>query len=198
MYTEVFSPESKTSWFNRAFDQIRHDKRVVELLGETKKIKAYGEVNDSSWRKTRPVQSFVKKDQYGTEHLMMHFYVSLPYHGLRSPKGANNYCRLRAHWTEEKSMCIWSGSRRKASLFTNICIWTFQDDSDCISKMRRLIQKARQRASRSSLVTHLDRSLQWFDSHSWSPDTMKPIALEIAIVQLNSVTELSRHACFTE
>lgn len=75
MYTEVFSPESKTSWFNRAFDQIRNDKRVIELLGDSKKMKAFGEVNANSWRKTRPIQSVVKKDQYGTEHLMMHFYV---------------------------------------------------------------------------------------------------------------------------
>jgi import inner membrane translocase subunit TIM21 len=46
-------------------------------LGDPKKITAYGEVNEASWRKNRPVRSTVTKDQYGTEHMMMHFYVGL-------------------------------------------------------------------------------------------------------------------------
>ncbi|TVY84803.1 Mitochondrial import inner membrane translocase subunit TIM21 [Lachnellula suecica] len=78
MYTEVFSPESKTSYFNRAFDQVRHDSRCTELLGPTKKIKAYGEPTRNSWRRARPIASKITKDQTGTEHLVMHFNVEGP------------------------------------------------------------------------------------------------------------------------
>jgi import inner membrane translocase subunit TIM21 len=55
MYTEVFSPDSKTSHFNRAFDQLRKDSRCTELLGNSKKITAYGEPTWNKWRRARPI-----------------------------------------------------------------------------------------------------------------------------------------------
>lgn len=55
MYTEVFSPESKTSYSNRAFDQVRKDSRCTELLGPTKKITAFGEPTWNKWRRARPI-----------------------------------------------------------------------------------------------------------------------------------------------
>jgi mitochondrial import inner membrane translocase subunit TIM21 len=55
MYTEVFSLDSKTSHFNRAFDQLRKDSRCTELLGNSKKITAYGEPTWNKWRRARPI-----------------------------------------------------------------------------------------------------------------------------------------------
>ncbi|PMD20086.1 TIM21-domain-containing protein [Hyaloscypha hepaticicola] len=78
MYTEVFSLDSKTSHFNRAFDQVRKDSRCTELLGNSKKITAYGEPTWNKWRRARPIASTIRKDQYGTEHLIMHFNVEGP------------------------------------------------------------------------------------------------------------------------
>jgi mitochondrial import inner membrane translocase subunit TIM21 len=55
MYTEVFSLDSKTSHFNRAFDQLRKDSRCTKLLGDSKKITAYGEPTWNKWRRARPI-----------------------------------------------------------------------------------------------------------------------------------------------
>ncbi|KAH8804943.1 TIM21-domain-containing protein [Xylogone sp. PMI_703] len=78
MYTDVFSPDSKTSHFNRAVDQVKRDSRCIELLGDSKKITAYGEPTWNKWRRARPIASTIQKDQRGVEHLKMHFNVSLP------------------------------------------------------------------------------------------------------------------------
>ncbi|TVY35962.1 Mitochondrial import inner membrane translocase subunit [Lachnellula occidentalis] len=78
MYTEVFSPESKVSYFNRAFDQVKKDQRCIDLLGPTKKITAYGEPTWNSWRRARPIASTITTDKTGTEHLMIHFNVAGP------------------------------------------------------------------------------------------------------------------------
>ncbi len=55
LYSEVFSPNSKVSYFNRAVDRIKADPRCVELLGESKKITAYGEETWNKWRRARPI-----------------------------------------------------------------------------------------------------------------------------------------------
>lgn len=55
LYSEVFSPDSKTTHFNRAVDRIRADPRCVELLGEGKKITAFGEETQNKWRRARPI-----------------------------------------------------------------------------------------------------------------------------------------------
>jgi mitochondrial import inner membrane translocase subunit TIM21 len=55
MYTEVFSPDSKTSHFNRAVDRVKKDPRCTELLGSSKKIIAYGEPTWNKWRRARPI-----------------------------------------------------------------------------------------------------------------------------------------------
>lgn len=55
MYTEVFSLDSKTAHFNRAVDQVRNDPRCTELLGEGKKIAAYGEPTWNKWARARPI-----------------------------------------------------------------------------------------------------------------------------------------------
>ena len=55
LYSEVFSPDSKTTYFNRAVDRIRTDRRCLELLGDGKKITAFGEETHNKWRRARPL-----------------------------------------------------------------------------------------------------------------------------------------------
>lgn len=55
LFTEVFSTESKVTYFNRAFDRIREDQRCLELLGDSRKIKAHGEETYNNWRRARPI-----------------------------------------------------------------------------------------------------------------------------------------------
>jgi import inner membrane translocase subunit TIM21 len=75
LWTDVFSPDSKISQFNRVVDRIRKDQRCLELLGDGKKITAHGEETMNKWRRARPVASTENTDSQGTQHLMMHFYV---------------------------------------------------------------------------------------------------------------------------
>jgi mitochondrial import inner membrane translocase subunit TIM21 len=76
LFTDVFSPESKTTYFNRAVDRIRKDHRCLELLGEGKKIRAHGEETHNRWARSRPIASTERTDPQGNHHLLMHFYVS--------------------------------------------------------------------------------------------------------------------------
>ncbi|KAI1336284.1 import inner membrane translocase subunit tim-21, mitochondrial [Xylariaceae sp. FL0016] len=78
LYTDVFSPDSKTAYFNRAVDRIRKDPDCLALLGDGKKITAHGEETMNKWRRARPIASTLKTDPQGNEHLVMHFYVEGP------------------------------------------------------------------------------------------------------------------------
>lgn len=95
LYQEVFSSDSKVAYFNRAVDRIKKDPKCLELLGDGKKITAYGEETWNKWRRARPIayvslgcmalvrrltpaRSTVKRDQYGNDHLIMHFNVCFP------------------------------------------------------------------------------------------------------------------------
>ncbi|TGO08153.1 hypothetical protein BTUL_0223g00090 [Botrytis tulipae] len=78
LYTEVFAPESKTNQFNRAADQVKKDPRCIEILGDGKKIRAYGEPTASKWARAGPIASNISKDRRGVEHLVMHFNVEGP------------------------------------------------------------------------------------------------------------------------
>lgn len=55
LYTEVFALDSKTNHFNYAVNQVKKDSRCTALLGEGKKISAYGEDNWNKWRRNRPI-----------------------------------------------------------------------------------------------------------------------------------------------
>lgn len=55
LWTEVFSTESKTTYFNRAVDRIKKDHRCLELLGDSKKIVAHGEGTQNKWARARPI-----------------------------------------------------------------------------------------------------------------------------------------------
>ncbi len=78
LYTNVFSPQSSTSYFNRAVDRIRKDPKCIELLGSGKDITAYGEPSSSRWRRNRPIASRTETDKFGNETLSIHFNVSGP------------------------------------------------------------------------------------------------------------------------
>ncbi|KAK0118294.1 mitochondrial import inner membrane translocase subunit tim21 [Cadophora gregata] len=78
MYTEVFSLDSKTVHFNKAVNKVKKDARCTDLLGDSKKITAYGEPTWNKWARARPIASTTRKDQYGREHLIMHFNVEGP------------------------------------------------------------------------------------------------------------------------
>lgn len=55
LYTDVFSPDSKTAYFNRAVDRIKHDPECLALLGDSKNITAHGEETVNKWRRARPI-----------------------------------------------------------------------------------------------------------------------------------------------
>ncbi|KAI0863658.1 import inner membrane translocase subunit tim-21 [Xylaria cubensis] len=78
LYQDVFSPDSKTAYFNRAVDRIRKDPACLAVLGEAKKITAHGEETTNKWRRARPIASTLKTDAQGADHLVMHFYVEGP------------------------------------------------------------------------------------------------------------------------
>ncbi|CAK7228591.1 mitochondrial import inner membrane translocase subunit tim21 [Sporothrix curviconia] len=77
LFTEVFSPNSKVSSFNRAVDRIKADHRITDLLGDSRKIIAHGEETANKWRRARPIASTERTDSQG-EHLVMQFHVEGP------------------------------------------------------------------------------------------------------------------------
>ncbi|KAF7530810.1 hypothetical protein G7054_g9487 [Neopestalotiopsis clavispora] len=78
LYTDVFSPDSKTAYFNRAVDRIRKDPDCLALLGDAKKLTAHGDETYNKWRRARPIASTHTTDKQGTEHIMLHFYMEGP------------------------------------------------------------------------------------------------------------------------
>ena len=78
LYTEVFSPDSKVSSFNRAVTRIKSDHRCIEVLGDSNQITAYGEETGNKWRRARPIASTAATDGQGNEHLVMQFNVQGP------------------------------------------------------------------------------------------------------------------------
>ncbi|KAI0523675.1 import inner membrane translocase subunit tim-21, mitochondrial [Xylaria bambusicola] len=78
LYQDVFSPDSKTAYFNRAVDRIKQDPACLAVLGEAKKITAHGEETANKWRRARPIASTLKTDAQGNDHLVMQFYVEGP------------------------------------------------------------------------------------------------------------------------
>lgn len=75
-WEEVMSPDSKVAYFNRAVDRIKQDPRCLEVLGDCKKITAFGQETGNKWRRARPIASTESKDAKGNDHLLIHFNVS--------------------------------------------------------------------------------------------------------------------------
>ncbi|KAI1461560.1 import inner membrane translocase subunit tim-21, mitochondrial [Annulohypoxylon moriforme] len=78
LFQDVFSPESKTAYFSRAFDRVKKDPECVALLGNSKKIIAHGEETMNKWRRARPIASTLTTDAQGVQHLRLNFYVEGP------------------------------------------------------------------------------------------------------------------------
>ncbi|OAA81146.1 import inner membrane translocase subunit tim-21 [Akanthomyces lecanii RCEF 1005] len=78
LWTDVFSPNSKTVQFNRAIDKIKKDERCLELFGDAKKILAHGEETNNKWQRARPLASTERVDKQGVHHLILHFHVEGP------------------------------------------------------------------------------------------------------------------------
>ncbi|ROT40573.1 import inner membrane translocase subunit tim-21 [Sodiomyces alkalinus F11] len=78
LYTDVFSPDSKTAYFNRVVDRIKQEPTCLEVLGDAKKITAHGDETYNKWRRSRPIASTTKTDPKGNDHLLMNFYLEGP------------------------------------------------------------------------------------------------------------------------
>ena len=78
LFSDVFSPSSKTAYFNRATSLVRADARCQKLLGPGPEIAAYGEPSWSRWARNRHISSTEETDKWGTEHLRFKFYVEGP------------------------------------------------------------------------------------------------------------------------
>ncbi|KAJ0322039.1 hypothetical protein COL5a_009017 [Colletotrichum fioriniae] len=78
LWTDVFSPDSKTAVFNRVVDKIKADQKCIEMLGDSKKIVCHGEETYNKWRRARPIASTINTDSRGHEHMLMHFHVEGP------------------------------------------------------------------------------------------------------------------------
>lgn len=75
LYDAVFSPDSKTTYFNRAFEEVKASSECRELLGPIKSMYAYGEPSGNRWTRNRPIASTTFKDARGVEHMHVKFYI---------------------------------------------------------------------------------------------------------------------------
>ncbi|KAI4754780.1 hypothetical protein E4T52_09786 [Aureobasidium sp. EXF-3400] len=79
LYLEVFSSDSKTAVYNRAFERVRTDPKCIEVLagrGKGGEIEAWGENRVRNSRFARDsIASKSETDGIGTKHMRMHFHV---------------------------------------------------------------------------------------------------------------------------
>ncbi|KAH7121204.1 TIM21-domain-containing protein [Dendryphion nanum] len=78
LFSDIFSPSSKTAHFNRATTRIRQSRECTALLGPSDQIYSYGEASWSRWARNRFIHSTNETDKWGTEHLRIRFYVEGP------------------------------------------------------------------------------------------------------------------------
>ncbi|KAI5251331.1 hypothetical protein E4T42_04337 [Aureobasidium subglaciale] len=82
LYLEVFSSDSKTAVYNRAFERIRNDPKCIDVLagrGKGGEIEAWGENRVRNSRFARDtISSKTETDGIGTTHMRMHFHVGGP------------------------------------------------------------------------------------------------------------------------
>lgn len=78
LFSDIFSPDSKTAYFNRATTRIRQSPECTKLLGSSDQIYSYGEASWSRWARNRFIHSTTETDKWGTEHLRIRFYVEGP------------------------------------------------------------------------------------------------------------------------
>jgi hypothetical protein len=126
LYTDVFSPNSKTWQFEKAVSRIKEDPRCTALLGDSKSLKAYGEATWNRWARNRPIAyvefdspkkqktlADVEKDN-GSKRLHRtwtyahNFQCELQAENSFSQwTRPDNYFRLKVLWIEVSCTCIW-------------------------------------------------------------------------------------------
>ncbi|THX74103.1 hypothetical protein D6D04_08135 [Aureobasidium pullulans] len=79
LWLEVFSSDSKTAVYNRAFERVRTDPKCIDILagrGKGGEIEAWGEnaVRNSRFARDH-ISSKSETDGIGTTHMRMHFHV---------------------------------------------------------------------------------------------------------------------------
>ncbi|KAJ5485108.1 L-galactonate dehydratase [Penicillium diatomitis] len=77
-WTDVVSPNSRTWQYEKAVERVKEDPRCIQLLGDRREIRAFGETTNSRWARNRPIASTIEKDRLGREHLRMNFNVEGP------------------------------------------------------------------------------------------------------------------------
>ncbi|KAF2663217.1 mitochondrial import inner membrane translocase subunit Tim21 [Microthyrium microscopicum] len=80
LFSDVFSPNSKTSNFNRAVNRVKKSSRCIQLLGPADSIMAYGESPWGSFARARmagpaPSSKVGKDEKTGVSTLNMRFLV---------------------------------------------------------------------------------------------------------------------------
>jgi len=80
LFEDVFSPNSKTSYFNRAVKRIKASPECIEALGPANQMVFYGESVRSSFRRARiaeptPTARVTKDERTGVEEISMRFLV---------------------------------------------------------------------------------------------------------------------------
>jgi import inner membrane translocase subunit TIM21 len=55
LYTDVISPNSRTWQYEKAVERVKDDPRCIQLLGDRREIRAFGETTNSRWARNRPV-----------------------------------------------------------------------------------------------------------------------------------------------
>jgi mitochondrial import inner membrane translocase subunit TIM21 len=75
LYQELFAPDSKTVQFNHAVDRVKASQECRDLLGPSRKMRAYGEPTTSKWARARPLAYTTEVDRAGMTHFRMHFNI---------------------------------------------------------------------------------------------------------------------------
>lgn len=78
LFSDVFSPSSKTAFFNRAVTMVRSSPQCQSLLGPSDQIAAHGEASWSRHARNRFLQHTEHTDKWGTEHMQFRFFVEGP------------------------------------------------------------------------------------------------------------------------
>jgi import inner membrane translocase subunit TIM21 len=78
LFSDVFSPDSKTAHFNRATTRVRESRECQDVLGDGSQISAHGEASWSRWARNRFISSTLETDKWGTEHMKFRFFVEGP------------------------------------------------------------------------------------------------------------------------
>ncbi|KAJ9669683.1 mitochondrial import inner membrane translocase subunit tim21 [Coniosporium apollinis] len=107
LWGDVFSSSSKVSHFNRVVERIKSDARCVDVLGNPRKIRAFGDGSWNRWTRNRAIPSRVVKDAAGNEDLYMQFNVVGPagegrvHVHMRRRKGEGEFA-YRELWLDPK------------------------------------------------------------------------------------------------